>query len=98
MALVEGGDFNCSTHNFKTTKISDWNKHCLSSPHFEYGTTICSSCKANVEFAELPFAPLDQTGSKNISLLCETCDTKIKGKVSVKKVVKSVSQADNGGK
>jgi len=98
MALIEGSNFNCYIHKFETAKIVDWNKHCQSSPHFEQGTTACTSCGAVVEFSELPFAPLDATGSKNISLLCEDCDQRIRGKVTVKKVVKSVSPVDSRGK
>ena len=93
MAFVEGGAFKCSSHDFETESIKEWNEHCKDNPsHTEMGETLCVSCGDKVYFTDLPYHPIDErTGSKNISLKCEECDNK-----SVGKVKRSKSQSTKG--
>ena len=99
MALVEGGSFKCYLHDFESKTVKGWNEHCLSKPHFESGSTGCANCSETIEFSNLPFHPLDAGGSKNIRLVCDDCNKKQNGDVVMtKKVVKTVSAQDKGGK
>lgn len=82
MALIEGGEFICYIHDFKTPSIDEWNNHCFGNPeHTEQGGTACIICGADVIFTDLPFHKLGPDGSKNISLKCEECEAKTAGKV-----------------
>ena len=81
MAMIEGGQFICYLHNFKTASVKDWNDHGLTKGHTESGTTRCILCNDIVEFTDLPFHPIRQDGSKGISLKCEECDSKTVGSV-----------------
>lgn len=82
MALIEGPAFHCYTHGFETNNVAEWNDHCFGNDeHTEQGTTACSSCGVVIEFTDLPFHKLGLDGSKNISLKCESCETKSTGKV-----------------
>lgn len=76
---IEGGDFKCYIHNFQTNSIDQWNAHCSASPmeHSEEGTTICRKCGIFIEFHNLPFHPIQEDGSKGISLMCVDCSAKI---------------------
>ena len=83
MVLIEGGEFKCDLHDFRTASIEDWNDHCYGNPeHTESGSTNCSSCKVVVIFEGLPYHRIDPiSGSKNISLKCEECESKTMGVV-----------------
>ena len=81
MAMIEGGAFKCSRHNFETESIEAWNDHCDDGDHFEAGSVQCSKCRTVFQFDGLPFHRLDAGGSKNISLMCEDCESKTKGSV-----------------
>jgi DNA-directed RNA polymerase subunit RPC12/RpoP len=91
MAFVEGGAFKCSAHDFETESVAEWNEHCKDNPiHNESGETLCTNCKTKILFENLPYHPIDlNTGSKNISLRCNECETKIVGnskRTSIKQV------------
>ena len=94
MAFVEGGAFKCSAHDFETESVVEWNEHCIDNPaHTESGETACVRCGAKVYFSNLPYHPIDpNTGSKNISLRCEECDSKMMG--SVQRTVKPISDEE----
>lgn len=84
MAFIEGGAFRCDGHGFETSNIEDWNEHCSAYPniHYEVGETLCMTCHQKVYFDKLPYQPIDpKTGSKNISLRCEECESKMMGSV-----------------
>lgn len=97
MAFIEGGGvFKCGTHEFETTDIEEFNEHCLAYPdiHFEVGETGCMNCGKKVYFDNLPYHPIDpNTGSKNISIRCEECETRIMGNVRIRSV-KQVEDKD----
>ena len=91
MAFVEGGAFKCSAHDFETESVAEWNEHCKGNPaHTESGETLCMNCKTKILFEDLPYHPIDlNTGSKNISLRCDECESKIVGnskRTSIKQV------------
>lgn len=89
MALIEGGSFKCGQHDFETSDIGEFNDHCLDYPdiHYETGETGCMNCGKKIYFDKLPFHPIDiQTGSKNISLRCEACESRIVGGVKISSV------------
>lgn len=82
MALVEGGEFQCYLHDYKTASVEDWNQHCSNEEgHTEQGTAVCTHCGTAFEFKDLPYHPIDASGSKNILLKCEDCEQKTQGKV-----------------
>jgi DNA-directed RNA polymerase subunit RPC12/RpoP len=83
MAFVEGGAFKCSAHEFETESVAEWNEHCVDNPaHTESGETACTRCGVKIYFTQLPYHPIDlNTGSKNISLRCDDCDSKMMGSV-----------------
>ena len=75
--MLEGGDFECYIHNFKTGSIDEWNAHCMESgEHTEEGSTACTGCGATIEFHNLPFQPIKGDGSKGIALQCPDCSEK----------------------
>ena len=83
---IEGGDFQCYVHDFKTANIEEWNEHCMDTPgHTEEGTTACTRCGAIVEFHNLPFHPLQADGSKGIALQCPDCSEKTHGSATITK-------------
>lgn len=92
MAFVEGGAFKCSAHDFETESVAEWNEHCNDNPaHTESGETLCTRCGAKIYFEGLPFHPIDtNTGSKNISLKCDECQSKIEGSVTKRTSIKQV--------
>ena len=73
---LEGGDFQCYVHKFKTAKVEDWNQHCTKAGHVEEGSTRCRECDVEIKFKNLPFHPFDNLGHKNISLSCPKCQKK----------------------
>ena len=77
MAFVEGGAFDCDTHDFHTESVEEWNKHGLQYPdiHYESGETPCNKCGTKIIFDHMPFQPY-VNGSKNISLRCDECQSK----------------------
>jgi len=83
MSMLEGGGFRCDAHEFRTNEIEEWNTHCYGNPeHTESGSTACTDCGIKVEFTGLPYHKIDPiTGSKNISLKCEECESKTMGTV-----------------
>jgi Fe2+ or Zn2+ uptake regulation protein len=86
MALVEGGEFICYIHDFKTASIDEWNSHCFGNDeHTEQGSTACVICGEIIEFENLPFHKLSPSGSKNIQLKCDDCDVATRGKVKTSK-------------
>jgi hypothetical protein len=71
---IEGGDFQCYVHDFKTSIVKEWNNHCVSKDcGREEGTTACRDCGKQIKFKNLPFHPFDEQGHKNISLQCPGC-------------------------
>jgi DNA-directed RNA polymerase subunit RPC12/RpoP len=97
MAFVEGGAFKCSVHDFETESVAEWNKHGEQYPdiHYESGATACTKCGTNIEFDKLPFQPIDvNTGSKNINLRCDDCESKTMGSVSKRTSIKQVSDKE----
>ena len=89
--MIEGGDFECYIHDYKTNKIDEWNAHCMESDeHTEEGTTACTRCGAVIEFHNLPFQPIKDDGSKGIALQCPDCSQKSQGSATItKKEVKA---------
>lgn len=83
MSILEGGgEFICSSHDFRTRSIDEWNNHCFGNPeHYEIGSTVCIQCFEPIEFTNLPFHKLAPDGSKNIQLRCEECESKTVGNV-----------------
>ena len=82
MSFTEGGEFHCYIHDYKADTLDKWNDHCFGNPeHTESGQTACIACGVIVEFSDLPYHKIDPTGSKNISLRCEACESKMTGKV-----------------
>lgn len=72
---IEGGEFNCSIHDFTTDSVEDWNQHMSDKPHKDITTTHCIEC--DTEFTrEIPFQPIQADGSKGISLRCDECEAK----------------------
>lgn len=87
MAIVEGAPFQCNMHDFTTSSLEEWNTHCFGNPeHTETGTTVCRQCGTGIVFENLPFHKIGADGSKNISLLCETCESQMMGQVKRSKV------------
>lgn len=89
MALIEGGAFKCGSHDVETSNVAEWNKHCLAYPdvHYEIGETGCMNCGQKIYFDKLPYHPIDEkTGSKNISLRCEDCESRIVGNAKLTSV------------
>lgn len=84
MAFVEGGAFKCSVHDFETESVAEWNEHCIDNEaHTESGETRCTRCGIKILFEFLPYHPIDlNTGSKNISLRCDDCQSKMEGSVT----------------
>lgn len=91
MAFVEGGAFKCSSHDFETESIKEWNEHCKDNPsHTEMGETLCITCGDKIYFEGLPYHAIDErTGSKNISLRCDECNDKLVGSSKITKGAKS---------
>lgn len=86
MGMIEGGDFECYIHDFKTRSIDEWNTHCMDSDeHTEEGTTRCTRCGATIEFHNLPYQPIKDDGSKGIALQCPDCSEKTQGSVNINK-------------
>ena len=74
---IEGGPFQCGIHDFETTEVEEWNKHCSEEEgHTEEGETVCRDCNQLIKFKNLPFHPFDDQGHKNISLQCPECSSK----------------------
>lgn len=95
---VEGGEFQCYIHNFRTANIDDWNNHCTNEEgHYEQGHTACITCGERIEFTDLPFHPI-VNGLKNIQLRCDDCDTKMRGKAKVTKLTNKETNSNNKGK
>ena len=94
MAFVEGGAFKCSAHDFETESVKEWNEHCIGDPmHTEMGETLCSICGDKVIFEGLPYHPINEaTGSKNISLRCDACESKTVGTVKRTTVKKGANK------
>lgn len=91
MSLVEGGQFICSSTGFATPSIEGWNKHCLEDCHIhtEEGSTICISCGESIQFSGIPFHKVTASGSKNIALRCDDCQSKTVGAGKVSKMSKN---------
>jgi len=95
MAMVEGGAFHCDKHDFHSESVAEWNKHGKEFPdiHYEFGETLCTTCGTKILFDHLPFHPIDErTGSKNISLRCDECDSKTMGSVTKRTSIKQVAE------
>lgn len=92
MAFVEGGAFKCSAHDFETESVAEWNEHCIDNEaHTESGETLCTRCGTKILFEGLPYHPIDtNTGSKNISLRCDECQSKMEGSVTKRTSIKQV--------
>ena len=88
MAMLEGGDFHCYIHDFKTSSLDEWNAHCSDTEHTESGTGFCISCGIPIEFDNLPYHPIQEDGSKGIALKCTDCSEKSQGSVTVRKISK----------
>lgn len=88
MAIVDGEPFRCNIHGgYTTSSVREWNDHCFGNPeHLEAGLTSCRKCGVIIQYDNLPWQKINEkTGSKNISLLCENCDSQ-HGNVKVSKV------------
>lgn len=84
--MIEGGDFECYIHDFKTRDIDEWNTHMMDTPgHSEEGTTACTRCGAIIEFSGLPYQPIKDDGSKGIALQCPDCSEKTHGTATITK-------------
>lgn len=84
--MIEGGDFECYIHDFKTRDIDEWNAHMMDTPgHSEEGTTACTRCGAIIEFSGLPYQPIKDDGSKGIALQCPDCSEKTHGTATITK-------------
>ena len=84
--MIEGGDFECYIHDFKTRDIDEWNAHMMDTPgHSEEGTTACTRCGAIIEFSGLPYQPIKDDGSKGIALQCPDCSEKTHGSATITK-------------
>ena len=84
--MIEGGDFECYMHDFKTRSIEEWNAHMMDTPgHSEEGTTACTRCGAIIEFSGLPYHPIKDDGSKGIALQCPDCSEKTHGTATITK-------------
>jgi DNA-directed RNA polymerase subunit RPC12/RpoP len=93
MGMIEGGQFECYMHDFKTSNIEEWNSHCMESDeHTEQGTTACIRCGTKIEFSNLPFQPITESGSKNIALKCPDCSQKTEAGATITKVEEEESE------
>ena len=72
---IEGGDFVCSTHKFRTDNVKSWNTHMMKQEHYDITDTVCIECGTRFT-AEIPYQPIQADGSKNISLRCDKCEAK----------------------
>lgn len=75
MSSLEGGDFLCSRHNFRTDDIDSWNEHMGKEAHTDIVDTHCIECDTAFT-VEMPFQPILPDGSKGISLRCDECEAK----------------------
>lgn len=69
MSMLEGGDFVCYIHNYKTDNSSKWEYHCFKTNHMIEGYTQCLVCKKPVNFKDIPFMGLNNSPQ----LRCEKC-------------------------
>jgi hypothetical protein len=75
--MKEGGDFNCTRHDFKTGSIDKWNEHITKTKHIDITETHCIECGTPFT-AEILAQPILKDGSKGISLMCPKCEKKSK--------------------
>ena len=70
---IEGGEFHCYRHNYKTDSVKSWNTHMMKEKHIDIVDTKCVSCGTPIH-KEMPYQPIQADGSKNISLKCSKCE------------------------
>ena len=65
--IVEGGDFSCYEHNFKTPSKIAWDTHRVDFNHKENGTTLCIYCglSTNGSFDIMP--------DLKLKAICDIC-------------------------
>jgi hypothetical protein len=73
---IEGGDFHCYIHDFRTDSIKSWNTHMMKQEHYDIVSTKCIECGTGFT-VEMPYQPIQADGSKNISLRCDACEAKL---------------------
>ena len=76
---IEGGQFHCYLHDYKTDSVKSWNTHMMKEKHTDIVDTKCVSCGADIH-REIPYQPIQADGSKGISLKCNNCEKKEKSK------------------
>jgi DNA-directed RNA polymerase subunit RPC12/RpoP len=78
---VEGGDWHCYIHDYRTDNVQSWNKHWTdkkyAKEHVDITNTVCIECGTRFT-AEIPAQPILPDGSKGISLRCDECESKVK--------------------
>lgn len=72
---IEGGQFHCYIHDYKTDSIKSWNSHMMKQKHFDDVQTKCIECGADIQ-RQIPYQPIQADGSKGISLRCDKCEAK----------------------
>jgi len=75
MSILEGGEFKCGDHDFKTENVEEWYKHCESKDengdpiHMESGSGECIFChKENVDCV----IPYTRPGTIK-GIVCDSC-------------------------
>lgn len=67
------GPSRCNEHDFETTDIEEWNRHCEETGHTESGATVCAGgCGKEIIYLEIPYQRVGVKG-KGIELKCEDC-------------------------
>ncbi len=65
--IIEGGDFSCYEHNFRTSSKDEWDAHRVDFNHKEVGTTLCIYCglSTNGSFDVMP--------DLKLKAICDIC-------------------------
>lgn len=73
---IEGGQFECSIHNYKTGDVEDWDEHCFKSKHTMKVIQRCEDCGEEIrKTIDYPknFVKKSHAGKEVIHLECPDC-------------------------
>ena len=76
MSNIEGGEFDCAIHDFKTNSVQEWDKHCYEEKHTVSVKQICEDCGNEIiEKIAYPkrFVEKSHQGKEVIHLECKEC-------------------------
>ena len=80
---IEGGDFNCSRHDFRTSNVKEWDEHCHTAGHTLTVSQICEDCgETNAETIPYPKSYVEKAHTGRFSPIrveCPNCSKKVGG-------------------